>query len=70
MNPGPLPGGYSEIRKKHPRAYEKWTEDEDARLRAEFAKGASNEELVVLFQRRHFAIRSRLQKLGLLRPPE
>jgi len=62
----PWPSRMSEIRKKYPRAYEKWTEDEDARLRAEFAKGAAKSELAALFQRRLSAIRSRLRKLGLL----
>ena len=55
-----------EVRGAHPRAYETWTEDEDARLRAEFAKGTNREELTVLFQRQPSAIKSRLRKLGLL----
>jgi len=70
MHPDPLPGPFSEIRKKHPRAYEKWTEEEDARLRAEFATGATKAELASLFQRRPSAITSRLKKLGLLQPSE
>jgi len=60
----------AEMREEHPRAYEKWTEEEDARLRAEFAKGTTREELTILFQRQPSAISSRLRKLGLLRAPE
>jgi len=56
----------AEMKKEHPRAYEKWTEDEDARLRAEFAKGTDKAELVAMFQRQPSAIGSRLRKLGLL----
>jgi len=56
----------AEMRKEHPRAYEKWTEDDDARLRAEFAKGTDPTELVAMFQRQRSAIKSRLGKLGLL----
>jgi hypothetical protein len=60
----------AEMRKEYPRAYEKWTEQEDARLRAEFAKGTNREELTVLFQRQPSAIKSRLRKLGLLDQPK
>ena len=56
----------AEMREEHPRAYEKWTEEDDARLRSEFAKGTTKEELTILFQRQPSAIRSRLRKLGLL----
>jgi len=66
MHPAPQAGGYGEIRKKHPRAYEKWTEEDDARLRAEFASGTDRAELVGMFQRQPSAIKSRLRKLGLL----
>jgi len=66
MRPDAPPGRLSRLREKHPRAYEKWTEEEDARLRAEFAKGTPREELAVMFQRQRAAIKSRLQKLGLL----
>lgn len=57
-----------EVRAAHPRAYETWTEDEDARLRSELAKGTTKPELAELFQRHPSAINSRLRKLGLLQP--
>ena len=66
MRPDAPPGRLSKLREKHRRAYEKWTEDEDSRLRAEFAKGTSRAELAAIFERRPSAIKSRLQKLGLL----
>jgi hypothetical protein len=56
----------SEVRKTHPRAYEKWTSEEDARLRAGFENGMGRAELAKELQRQPSAITSRLQKLGLL----
>ena len=53
------------IRRSYARAYEKWTEDEDERLREAFAAGASEAELADLLRRQPGAIRSRLTKLGL-----
>lgn len=53
------------IRREHPRAYESWTEEEEARLRKERAQGKTVEDLAKLFQRQPGAIRSRLTKLGL-----
>jgi hypothetical protein len=70
MRPDAPPGRLSRLREKHPRAYEKWTKEEDARLRTEFAKGTAKAELAALFQRRPSAITSRLKKLGLLQPSE
>jgi hypothetical protein len=70
MRPDAPPGRLSRLREKHPRAYEKWTEEEDARLRAEFAKGIARAELAALLRRRPSAIKSRLQKLGLLGQPK
>ena len=55
-----------QIRQQHQKAYVKWTEDDDTRLRAEFTKGKTTPELVSSFQRNKGAIRSRLAKLGLL----
>ena len=56
-----------EIRKKYPKAYMKWTKEEDDLLRNEFLQGKTIDELAKIFQRKPSAIRSRLQKLGLLR---
>ena len=55
-----------EIRQKYPKAYMKWTKEEDDNLRNEYFKGKTIEELAMIFQRKPSAIRSRLQKLGLL----
>ena len=54
------------IRQKYRRAYEKWTDEEDERLRAEFRSGKRVKELAGIFQRQPGAIRSRLDKLGCL----
>jgi len=58
-----------EIQKTHPRAYEPWTEEDDARLIAERRSGKTIEELMELFGRQRGGIRSRLGKLGLLSHP-
>jgi hypothetical protein len=55
-----------EIRKKYTKAYEKWSEEEDKNLMAEYSRGKNINELAEDFQRKPGAIRSRLQKLGLL----
>jgi hypothetical protein len=52
------------IRQKYPRAYVKWTRDEDENLQNEYASGQQIDELVKKFQRQPAAIRARLQKLG------
>jgi hypothetical protein len=54
-----------QMRQKHPKAYERWTSDEDEHLKAKYREGATIAELAVFFQRRDSAIRSRLAKLGL-----
>ena len=54
------------IRHKYPRAYVKWSQDEDENLKKEYASGQQISELVQKFQRQPGAIRSRLQKLGLM----
>lgn len=54
------------IRQKYPRAYVKWSREEDENLQNEYASGQQIGELVNKFQRQPAAIRSRLQKLGLI----
>lgn len=56
----------AEMRQKHPRAYERWTREEDIQVRTEFANGTNEAELAKMLRRRPSAVRSRLQKLGLL----
>jgi predicted amidophosphoribosyltransferase len=56
-----------EIRKKHQRAYEKWSPLEDEMLTSGYQKGLTISELAQKHQRKEGAIRSRLIKLGLIR---
>jgi len=53
----------TEIRKQHPRAYEKWSEDEERRLLALYKSGESIGEIAEAFRRQPGAIRSRLNRL-------
>lgn len=57
----------AKIRTQYPRAYEKWTEDEDADLQRRHAEGASLRELAALLGRQPGAIESRLRRLGAIR---
>jgi hypothetical protein len=52
------------IKQKYPRAYERWTQSEDAQLAAMYTQGTPLEELAVRFQRQPSAIRSRIEKLS------
>lgn len=54
----------SQIKQRHPRAYERWTDDEDAQLRREVQRGAPVAEVAERLQRQPSAIRSRMAKLG------
>jgi hypothetical protein len=54
------------IRQKYPRAYVKWSQEEDEKLKKEYASCKQIGELAQKFQRQPGAIRSRLQKLGLI----
>jgi hypothetical protein len=58
----------AEIRKIHPRAYERWTPQEEKKLREAFGEGKSVEVLAEKFKRQPSAIRGRLRELGLLPP--
>ena len=48
-----------EMQQKHPKAYEKWTPDEDAALKKKHSEGISMPDLTKFFQRQPSAIRSR-----------
>lgn len=50
------------LRLEHPRAYEPWTEEEDARLLFRFHEGLKVAELARAFGRQPNAIRARLEK--------
>ena len=56
------------MRRVHPRAYEKWTAEEEANLKALAARGSSIKELAAQIQRQPGAIRSRLARLGFPMP--
>lgn len=54
-----------EIRKVHPRAYEKWSDEEDSQLAKLFQSGMNVKQIASTLQRQSSAICSRLNKLGL-----
>lgn len=56
-----------QIQSQHPRAYEKWSADDDDMLRRRFAKGESTQALSIAFGRQPSAIQSRLRRLGLVK---
>jgi ATP-dependent DNA helicase RecQ len=55
-----------QIRKQHPRAYEKWEAGEDEKLRSFFVSGMSTKQIAEALQRQSGAIQSRLRKLRLI----
>ncbi|MDI6719881.1 MAG: hypothetical protein QMD46_09755 [Methanomicrobiales archaeon] len=55
-----------EVLVRYPKAYEKWTFEEDDRLAQAYLQGATIESLADDFQRQPGAIRARLQKLDLI----
>ncbi len=57
--------GFKEVRKKHPRAYMPWDQEEKDTLERGFNQGQSVRELAELLQRQVGGIRSQLQKMGL-----
>ncbi len=57
----------AKIRAEYPKAYDKWSEDEDGLLKQKFAEGTSIKELSKIFQRQPSAIRSRLIRFGLVK---
>ena len=54
-----------EKRKDDANAYAKWTDEEDAKLKALFEEGETVDRLSMIFQRNRGSINSRLAKLGL-----
>ena len=58
-----------EIRHVHPRAYEKWSTEEDGQLSELFRGGKSVSEIAKALCRQEGAIRSRLVKLTLVASP-
>jgi DNA-directed RNA polymerase specialized sigma24 family protein len=58
----------TEIRERHPRAYEKWDGAQDELLRTLHVSGKSPKEMATVMQRKVGAIQSRLAKLNLVNP--
>jgi PAS domain-containing protein len=58
-----------EIRHDHPRAYEKWSAEEDGEPSKLCRSGKSVREIATTLNRQDGAIRSRLAKLNLVTPP-
>jgi hypothetical protein len=56
---------FEKIREDHPKAYMKWTAEEDEQLKKLFHKGIQIREISEIFGRKRGAITSRLKKLGL-----
>jgi ATP-dependent DNA helicase RecQ len=57
-----------EVRQQHPRAYERWSEDEDRRVVELHQTGASAAEIAAELQRQPRAILIRMERLGLVAP--
>ncbi|MGB5069659.1 MAG: hypothetical protein WBO28_01795 [Flavobacteriales bacterium] len=60
----PKPTGLAAIKEEHANAYDRWTDQQDARLVKMFQDGATVERLMYVFGRQRGAISSRLRKLG------
>jgi DNA-binding NarL/FixJ family response regulator len=56
----------TEIRQAHPRAYDKWSNEEDATLKKLFQSGSNAKAIADQLKRQPSAIRSRLAKFGLI----
>lgn len=54
----------AEIKRRHPRAYEKWDESEEETVRSLFAAKTPVREIAAQLQRQPGAIRARLLRLG------
>ena len=53
----------AELREKHPRAYQPWNDEEDARLLQLVAEGADVKDIATALERQRTAITSRIEKL-------
>ena len=60
----------AEIKKANPRAYEKWTEEEDVKLIQEVKDGIPMKMIAQAHERQPSAIRSRMVKLNLVEESE
>lgn len=60
------PEDLEQIRRRYLKAYAKWEMEDDALLKTKHRAGKTINELAEIFQRKPGAIRSRLNKLGLI----
>ncbi|MFQ5498516.1 MAG: DUF433 domain-containing protein [Candidatus Zixiibacteriota bacterium] len=60
----------TEQRKTHPRAYEPWTQDEENRIASLYKNGETFVRIGDKLQRKPGAVRSRLLKLGMIKPSQ
>jgi hypothetical protein len=56
---------FDKIHVDYPKAYAKWSQEDDEKLKDLFVSGKTEDELALIFQRKIGAIESRLKKLGL-----
>lgn len=66
--PAPRPDYHKrmeDIRRRHPRAYLEWCEEEDLHLRHLHEEGKTTRQIAEALQRQSGAVRSRLIKLGI-----
>ena len=56
-----------DVRKAFPKAYEKWTDDDDEQLREKYSDGKNVRELADMLGRKPGAVLSRLKKLEIMR---
>lgn len=66
---GVKPFSMAKAREKHPRAYEPWTKEEEARLVELYGSGYRPAAIGAILGRQASAVRSRLQRLGIDNPP-
>ncbi len=56
----------AEARKLHPRAFERWSDEEDERLRGLITGGRTLDEIIGILERQPNAVRIRAERLGLI----
>ncbi len=59
---------FDKLRKEHPQAFRRWTDEEEKKLKDLFKRDAAIPELAKLLGRKQGGIRARLEKLGLIEP--
>lgn len=57
----------AKIQQRYPRAYEKWSSDEEWRIKELFQQGKTMREIASVVQRQPNAVKSRLERMGLFR---